>query len=49
VSGGVRVFVDQAAQDGFSADPFAVEVGSGDAAWAAFAVRGLGYKFEPAG
>ena len=34
----MRVFVDQAAQDGFSADPFAVEVGSGDAAWAAFVV-----------
>ena len=30
-SGGVRVFVDQAAQDGFSEDPSAVEVGHGDA------------------
>ena len=31
VSGGPRVFLDQAAQGGFSADPFAVEVGDGDA------------------
>jgi hypothetical protein len=30
VSGGARVFVDQAAQDGFSVDPFAVEVGNGE-------------------
>ena len=29
-SGGARIFVDQAAQDGFSADPFAVEVGYGE-------------------
>jgi hypothetical protein len=28
MSGGSRVFVDQAAQDGFSVDPFAVEVGN---------------------
>ncbi len=34
----MRVFVDQAAQDGFSADPFATDVGSGDAAWAALVV-----------
>ena len=26
--GGARIFVDQAAQDGFSDDPFAVEVGN---------------------
>jgi hypothetical protein len=28
-SGGVRVFVDQAVEDGFSADPLDVEVGHG--------------------
>jgi hypothetical protein len=27
-----RVFVDQVAQDGFSVDPFAVEVSNGEAA-----------------
>jgi hypothetical protein len=26
--GGARIFVDQAAQDGFSDDPFTVEVGN---------------------
>jgi hypothetical protein len=30
-SGGVRVFVDQAAQDGSSMDPCGVEVGHGEA------------------
>jgi hypothetical protein len=29
ISGSVRIFVDQAAQDGFSVDPFVVEVGNG--------------------
>jgi len=38
VSGGARVFVDQAAEDGFSADPVAVEVGHGDVAAAVFAI-----------
>ena len=38
MSGGARVFVDQAAQDGFSVDPFAVEVGNGDAATVVFAI-----------
>jgi hypothetical protein len=28
--GGARIFVDQAAQDGFSKDPFTVEVGNGE-------------------
>jgi hypothetical protein len=28
-SGGVRVFVDQAVEDGFSADPLDIEVGHG--------------------
>jgi hypothetical protein len=37
-SGGVRVFVDQAAQDGFSEDPFAVEVGHGDAGSVEFVI-----------
>ena len=37
-SGGVRVFVDRAAQDGFSEDPFAVEVGHGDAGSAGFVI-----------
>ena len=32
------VFVDQAAQDGFSEDPFAVEVGNGEVAAVVFAV-----------
>ncbi len=32
MSSGTRVFVDQAAQDGFSVDPFAVEVGNGEVA-----------------
>jgi hypothetical protein len=30
ISAGARVFVDQAAQDGFSEDPSAVEVGNGE-------------------
>jgi hypothetical protein len=38
VSGSARVFVDQAAQDGFSVDPFAVEVGNGEAATVVFGV-----------
>jgi hypothetical protein len=38
ISGGARVFVDQAAQDGFSEDPFTVEVGNGAVAAAVFAV-----------
>jgi hypothetical protein len=29
ISSGGRIFVDQAAQDGFSEDPSAVEVGTG--------------------
>jgi len=37
VSGGPRIFVDQAAEDGFSVDPFAVEAGSGDVATVVFA------------
>ena len=37
-SGGVRVFVDQAAQDGFSADPFGVEAGYGAAGTVEFVV-----------
>jgi len=32
----VRVFVDQAAQDGFSEDPFTVEVGNGEVATVVF-------------
>jgi hypothetical protein len=32
VSDGARVFVDQAAEDGFAVDPFAVEVGYGEVA-----------------
>ena len=32
MSGGARVFVDQAAEDGFAVDPFAVEVGYGEVA-----------------
>jgi hypothetical protein len=39
VSGSARVSVDQAAQDGFSVDPFAVEVGNGEAATVVFGVR----------
>ena len=38
MSGGVRVLVDQAAQDGFSADPFSAGVSCGDAGSVAFAV-----------
>ena len=38
VSGGVRVFVDQAVEDGFSADPFNAGVGCGDEGSMAFAV-----------
>jgi hypothetical protein len=34
----VRVLVDQAAQDGFSVDPFVIEVGDGEAATVVFAV-----------
>ncbi len=36
--GGARVFVDQAAQDGFSVDPSAVEVSNGEVATVAFAI-----------
>jgi hypothetical protein len=32
MSGGARILVDQAAQDGFSEDPFAVEVGNSQVA-----------------
>jgi hypothetical protein len=32
VSGGACVFVDQAAEDGFAVDPFAVEVDNGEVA-----------------
>ena len=35
---GARVFVDQAAQDGFSVDPSAVEVGNGEVATVVFAI-----------
>jgi len=35
--GGARVFGDQAAQDGFPEDPFAVEVGDGEVATVVFA------------
>jgi hypothetical protein len=38
VSGGARVFVDQAAQDGFSVDPSAVEVSNGEVATVVFAI-----------
>ena len=38
VSGGACVFVDQAAQDGFSVDPFAVEVGNDEVATVVFTV-----------
>jgi hypothetical protein len=34
----VHVLVDQAAEDGFSVDPFAVEVGNCDVAIVVFAV-----------
>jgi hypothetical protein len=34
----VRVFVDQAAQERFSVDPFAVEAGDGEVAIVAFTV-----------
>jgi hypothetical protein len=34
----VRIFVDQTAQDGFSEDPSAVEVGNGEAAIVVLAV-----------
>jgi hypothetical protein len=37
LSGGARVFVDQAAQDGFSEDPSAGEVGMGEVATVVFA------------
>ena len=55
ISGSMRIFVDQAAQDGFSEDPSAVEVGNGEAAIVVFAVGGaLGdalwgseIRFEP--
>jgi hypothetical protein len=40
VSGGTRVFVDQAAQDGFSVDPSAVEVSNGEVATVVFAIGG---------
>jgi hypothetical protein len=36
--GGARVFVDQAAQDGFSEDQSAVKVGNGEVATVAFGV-----------
>jgi hypothetical protein len=36
VSGGARVFVDKAAQDGFSEDPSAVEVGNYEVATVVF-------------
>jgi hypothetical protein len=38
ISGGARIFVDQAAQDGFSEDPSAVEVGNGEVAAVVFTV-----------
>jgi hypothetical protein len=38
ISGGARVFVDQAAQDGFSEEPPAVEVGNCEAATVVFTV-----------
>src|ERR1022692_4459473 len=38
VTGGVHVFVDQAVEDGFSADPFDAGVGCGDEGSTAFAV-----------
>ena len=38
VSGGACVFVDQAAQDGFSVDPSAVEVSNGEVATVVFAI-----------
>lgn len=38
VSGGVHVLVDQAVEDGFSADPFDAGVGCGDEGSRAFAV-----------
>ena len=38
MSGGVRVFADQAAEDGFAVDPFAVEVGNGEVTAVVFAV-----------
>ena len=38
MSGGARVFVDQAAQDGFSEDPSAVKVGNGEVATVVFPV-----------
>jgi hypothetical protein len=40
VSGGARVFVDQAAQDGFSVDPSAVEVGNGEVEYGAMGCVG---------
>ena len=38
MSGGARLFVDQAAEDGFSEDPSAVEVGNDEVATVVFAV-----------
>jgi hypothetical protein len=38
MSGGARIFVDQAAQDGFSEDPSWVEVGNREVATVVFAV-----------
>src|ERR1039458_3420220 len=50
VLGGIRVFVDQAAQDGFSADLSCVDVGHGGAGSATFIVRdALGDALMPGG
>jgi hypothetical protein len=38
ISGGAHIFVDQAANDGFSEDPSAVEVGNGGVTTVVFAV-----------
>jgi hypothetical protein len=38
ISGGARVFIDQAAQDEFSEDPSAVEVGNGAVTTVVFTV-----------
>jgi hypothetical protein len=38
VSGGAPVFVDQAAEDGFAVDPFAVDAGNGAVATVVFTV-----------
>ena len=40
MSGSTGIFVDQAAQDGFSVDPFAVEVGNGEVATVVFVAGG---------